>query len=629
MANDFSGLSNEDLVREAVKLGLIKSPDALSGATQSLVKGMTLGAGDWVKAAGGTVGDVIADTVQGKPMAISEAFQRNLALERAKGKAFEKAYPATAIASELVGSLAMPLPGSNAATLPGRIAESAAIGAGTGGISGALNAEGGMADMAEGAIKGAAVGGGLGTVVPIAARGVGGVIAPFVNRMVRKPEDVATARLAGLLADAEITPAQAAARAKASGGSLLDADPILRGEAERIVTGGKKAGAEIERAMTERAAGRGDRLASVVNKSLKPDDYLEAEARIMGRLRTEAAPHYQKAYDEGRSINDPAINAILETPAGAAALDKAVEKMKNKMIPLGPVNAAGQMSGLSLQTLDQVKRALDDKIGEAVRAGRKSEASDLLELKGALVGKMDDVSPSYRIARETFGDEASVKEALEAGRDVFKENAMTQAVNVAKMGPLERDAFRTGAALAISERMGSKPDTGDIAGAIVGNKNLRAKLRPMFDKESEYRNFVTQFQREKGLLETERRVMQGSPTARRQALREDAKDTGIAEVALAARGGVMPFLGASYKAAKDWAAGLSPEANLAISRALLSRDPKVLQNVAAQIGLAPEVVRAMQLRMAETSNRGVAATSGLLADYMAPERRTNPGLLAQ
>lgn len=120
------------------------------------------------------------------------------------------------------------------------------------------------------------------------------------------------------------------------------------------------------------------------------DAVMSAIAKKRG-LESEA----QAAFKQGvpRTRAGDKLVALLERPALKDAVARAEVLARNEGVKLETVRG-------SMQGLDYVKRALDDAIG----AAQGNERRILTGLKNEFVGLLDDLSPSYKKARETYAE---------------------------------------------------------------------------------------------------------------------------------------------------------------------------------------------------------------------------------
>lgn len=132
---------------------------APAGATDAAINGATLGLADEISAAGRAPIDM---ALRGE--GFDEAYQHNLAAERDRLEQYKKANPKTALAAEVVGGFAAPIPNMGAVK----------TGATIGGVVGFGNSEGDLAQRGSDAAIGSGGGALLGGALSAGARAFGG-----------------------------------------------------------------------------------------------------------------------------------------------------------------------------------------------------------------------------------------------------------------------------------------------------------------------------------------------------------------------------------------------------------------------------------------------------------------------
>ncbi|MCC6775921.1 MAG: hypothetical protein IT537_04665 [Hyphomicrobiales bacterium] len=117
---------------------------------------------------------------------IGKPYEEALAYERARMRAEDKTFPVLAPVTRVATGLATGGPlfsrMAPAATAGGRIAQGAAVGAGTGAVEGFAAGEGGFTPRVESALKGGALGGVLGGAIPVVTDGVRAAQRAYANQ---------------------------------------------------------------------------------------------------------------------------------------------------------------------------------------------------------------------------------------------------------------------------------------------------------------------------------------------------------------------------------------------------------------------------------------------------------------
>jgi hypothetical protein len=95
-------------------------------------------------------------------------YDESVAMLRGRDKEMAEAYPKTAIAGQIAGAMALPIPVKGGATVKEAAVAGAKVGAGLGFIYGTGTAEGGVVERIKGGIEGAISGGLFGAAAPVA-----------------------------------------------------------------------------------------------------------------------------------------------------------------------------------------------------------------------------------------------------------------------------------------------------------------------------------------------------------------------------------------------------------------------------------------------------------------------------
>lgn len=288
-----------------------------SGIGRMTAQGLTLGFSDEIGAGVGAAWDSLFNDID-----FNESFDARLAENRAELDSFRQANPKTALASEVVGSVAPVIGsilltpftggGSTAAgvgtvarlagstkkaldstsllaggvTKPGanllqKTVQGAKLGAKQGGVAGAGYTEGDILDKTMGAVKGAALGAGVGTILPGAATAgvkVGGKLKDKVKKEFNVEEVNKIKAVANKFAEDEISPAEVVKQIKdnVEADKLLGTTPVeiladyggdavvrkLRGVRTRVP------GMNIDQKLIERTSGTTEQKAASIGADL-------------------------------------------------------------------------------------------------------------------------------------------------------------------------------------------------------------------------------------------------------------------------------------------------------------------------------------------------------------------------
>lgn len=359
-----------------------------------------------------------------------------------------------------------------------------------------------------------------------------------------------------------------------------------------------------------RQLGATDRMQDAVKAGFGTDaEFNDTLANLQAAKEQMAKPLYDKAFQSNQEMLSPAINKVLNTPAGQSALKSASIKMQNDMSLMGQsdpdlveqAQLAGQYSGggiapaLNLRSLDYVKRAFDDQIGNAVRSGENDNVRILSGLKNNLLKAIDSadttiikdstgkiIQPgSYAQARQAWSGAASSQNALEMGRNFLSEDSQLTARTIADLDPSDQKFFQIGAARALADKVAANPN--NTVKNILTNDLWKQRLQAAMPSNEHYFDFLKNAQDQANMMATKNAVL-GNSTTISQAIKsgEDATSSNPLElnfgnIADAATG---DWKGIAIQAAKKGLSGTvnritnAPKINEQLAKMLFSSDPQ-------------------------------------------------------
>lgn len=517
--------------------------DTTSGVLNELLQGASFGASEEAKAA------ARAALGQG-------SYAQNLAAEREGMRRFERDNPGTAMAAEIGGALltAPFLPTATVARgagLAGRMASGALTSAGYGGLYGFGTGEGGLGDRATNAATGAAIGGAAGGALPAIFAGAGKAV-QGINAVAGNPASV----VRGLVnPDAEALRRVGVAMSRDNGGTPEEA--LTRAVGELSASGYPSvladAGGEATRAMARSAANtspegrqaiqsvaqgrfetQGERARDVISTIMgSPGNNVARVEELRAAAQKANRPLYEKAYREADGgVWNPDLEALIQAPAVKDAIRAATKTGQNRAVIEGvgpirnpfvsdeagnlvlPVDSQGNRALPNLRFWDVVKRNLDDEISTAAIGGNRAYAADLRQLKGQLLGVLDQASPTYAKARSTAASFFGAEDALEAGETFVTSRMRNDEARaaIAKMKPAERELFAEGFARGLINRVGEVRDRVNVVNQIFSSPAARERIGLALGpkRAAEIEAFV----RRENVMDLLRQAMGNSTTAR-------------------------------------------------------------------------------------------------------------------
>lgn len=472
-------------------------------------------------------------------------------------EAWAKANPKSALGGELAGGIATTFipgvgfvaKGLQGVTRIGRIANvgarGAAVGAGSGALSGVGQAEDFGSVPAE-ALIGAGSGAVLGGLVPLGGKVVAAGM-KGVDRLAGRPVlDAAQQRAATIIHDtltrSGMSPERAAAATRLANKYgvpqvLGESSPEMTRLMETTAAKPSEGRELLVDTLVGRQANAPARTGQQLIKSFgNPEDYFKMEDDISGRLKSIGQTEYKKAYLHG-TVDDPVLQNQIDTdPDLQKAFIDALEdtrrlKTQAKLDGIDPeqfnlapihdpiLDAQGALIGsritgvkADVRTLDEMKKALDRRIDSLYRSGQGGEATTLKNVRNSFVRRIDAAVPDYRIARSKYAGELEVREALRSGRtDFMKLRPQEVSSTFAGMSDAERDAFKNGALQNLLEPIQDAKQARNFANDVINKAATREKLRTILEPK-EFAVLNAALSREAKNFKTTSKVLGGSRT---------------------------------------------------------------------------------------------------------------------
>jgi hypothetical protein len=373
----------------------------------------------------------------------------------------ERENPGLALGAEIGGAMlpiAGPFMAARGLGLAGRMAVGAGAGAVQGGTYGFMEGEG-AEDRGRDAIVNAMIGAGAGGALPAVTSAARSVASPFVEP-VKSALGIGNARRASRAVGGMVE------RSGQSTDDLVSAIRQATGEGQpefvladalghpgqRALSGlARRPGegrTEIVNALTQRQEGQGERIGSFLADGFGGQSAAATSDALTAARGTAADAAYGVARREASAVDVRGALAVIDDRLGPMANDAGVTG--------GPIDAklaqfrrrlAGDGAELSnfSRVLD-VKKDVQDAVGEATRAGRNNEARLLQQVVRELDGALETASSAYRGANDEFATASRVIGAVDEGAEMARPSTRA-ADNVGRFGamtPDEQAAARVG-----------------------------------------------------------------------------------------------------------------------------------------------------------------------------------------
>ena len=625
----------EAAVANAKKVG---GPPVEAGFGRSLMQGLTFNTADEIEAA------FRAGAISGPE------YQNQLSRVRAGIKQYEEQYPGRAFTGELMGGLLptaaalIAAPFTGGATAPAAAAGAArtvaalptlgktmARGLGYGAASGAVAGAGGATGGLESRVMGGAIGGTAGAVLGGAAPAVTGAVGAGGRKvleatgLMQAPDAATKARelIAKKLAQEGISPDELAARQAAVVKALGGRDETLAdigGESMRRLARGSMAipnaaQTDVRQMLTERAIGAGPRITQDITDltAIGARDINEVADEIIKNRSLLASPLYAQAYAAGQ------INSF--------AIDNLLKKSKDIQYAISEARRLPEYADLpdnSMLMLDKAYKYVGGLANSAKISGKSTQADDLNNLRMSLRNAITDEVPVYGKALDTFSSESLLKDALELGAKNFLRKTPAEINREIKKfpGDAEQQMYRLGAVQSVRDEIYGMRETGNIADKFLNSREMRDRMRTVFNSQGEYETFIKNLERERQMAVTRARIEGGSPTA---PIQQDIAELQAQSPSEMLRAGAQMAGGDLMGGATNLMRQLAPRLqgmneNVAeqISRSVL--DPRFNQQQEFLLGLTPLMDQLrrqalqQQTRAAGTSTSAGQMVPGLLAD---------------
>lgn len=321
-----------------------------------------------------------------------------------------------------------------------------------------------------------------------------------------------------------------------------------------------------------------DRVAGQVRQALSAEGDAGAFSDLLKRTRSQSGKtNYEAVKQDSTPVTDPDIWHILENPyvaslyQGARArhmverslsttagkpspplADIFAPKIGGKAPPPGtdlnlPTKGGDTdpMAGIEwertgaapdVRSLDYLQRAMDKDVTrlytEAGKGGQTGGmAENLATLRDQLIEKLKSVSPAFKKANETYGQDSKVIEAYQrgavGGKDNFFNFSPEQAQKyVQSMSESEKTALRMGVADSLLKGAENAGNRVNLAQRVLGGSRRSDTIKTLFDgDESKYDTFMQLMGLEKKIFPNRQQLVGGSQTFGRASAGEGFSDT--------------------------------------------------------------------------------------------------------
>ncbi len=240
-----------------------------------------------------------------------------------------------------------------------------------------------------------------------------------------------------------------------------------------------------------------DRVRLQLQTRLTDRNFADFKDEILEARKTKAGELYEIARRSSVVIDDKDILDFINSPrlkkyiAGASERQSgASQRAKlsgDEDIGINiQVDSSGNVTGLDLNAIEQIKRAMDGDISALMKSG---DPSELMKDKNALLSAVENLDPkkygdgveAFALARKTFKGDKEIEEAVDLGAQLMSSNkSASEFKNALKdMTEGERDAFVVGAMRVLTKPLDTSTSQTKNFAEIINSPDVQEKLRVM------------------------------------------------------------------------------------------------------------------------------------------------------
>ena len=297
---------------------------------------------------------------------------------------------------------------------------------------------------------------------------------------------------------------------------LSDIGSSLRDETEKLTQTPTRGGRAMRQALKTRTEGQYGRLKPYIAEALgQPgDSFAQARRTLVKETKEKADRLYQVAYAKPIAINHKMARFMNmdESESAWKQADRLREATDERPL-IKRMRGIGEE--MSTEDIDSFIQGWDDKISALYGSGDNKLAKAFKERFAAFKKQVYAENPTYEAARKTWSDDITNKDALDAGKKLFRQDADEIAFDMADMSDSQRMFFRIGALRAVTKLVGNKSDLADATKGVFDKPNGRAIIRSVFGDEDKFREFMDVVGTERKMYETFTEAVGNSKTAKR------------------------------------------------------------------------------------------------------------------
>lgn len=575
---------------------------------RTFAQGLTFGTADEIEAflrtGGGEAYDQVLNEIRGN----IDAFRTAEPLKSAATEIGGAALPSI-LATVFSGGSAIPALGAQLATKFPRLSQVISgvigtratntlfgglqIGAIQGGLSGFGEGEGGFANRAESAARGAVIGGATGAGLTVAGNLVRGGIDSFIDfarqKYGKKASAAAQRELQKLAQERGISEDEAFQFVL--DGSLLAENVTFRDILRTYRAQGGEAAELLRQGLADRPAVTAKDVSEYLEKTLAGEageNIIQKQTKKIEGMKQQASDLYETPFAKQPVPQEllMELSSIFNSVPDAFKLVAEEMRIKNQEMPFKMVDGQVVVSGRpTIEQAEIIRRNIADKINADMMpgSGRGSIGKALMPLETRLRELIDNISPETQQARAKWNELHNASNAFDNARKVATTKPEIDRVqnewNTALLhGPEATQSFRLGMLTKLRQQITGSTRGTTIKNLLDADHPSGQMIREVFPEQN-IEELVQKLRVAKDANEAANAILGGSPTAITEALvKRQGADADLMDLVLE-NNSLLALAKVAMNIIRKSNPGLNDKQRSDLVMLMLSRDAEGLKNI--------------------------------------------------
>lgn len=240
-----------------------------------------------------------------------------------------------------------------------------------------------------------------------------------------------------------------------------------------------------------------DRVRLQLQTRLTDKNFADFKDEILEGRKIRANELYETARQSRVVIDDKGVLDFINSPRLKKYIEAAKERQSgateraalkgNEDIGMNiQVDSSGNVTGLDLNAIEQIKRAMDGDLDRLMKSG---DPSELIQDKNSLLEAVEKLDPNkygdgveaFALARKTYKGDSEIADAVDKGVQFMGSNkSASEFTNALKdMTEGERDAFVVGAMRVLTKPLDTSTSQKKNFAEMINSPDVQEKLRVM------------------------------------------------------------------------------------------------------------------------------------------------------